>query len=349
MYDVLHVVPEQAEVIDVQARLRPLVGRRLHYHRNSPEIPGIAFLEMSHITIRQHGAAHDHAARGHSTLDDEPTSSAALANVAHAASNVGNLLVSCASMLERVPADSSISSAHSIAEPITSGRLRSTALDREQAVPEGAQARSLGASAMPGQGHPATNIADSAIQTARSIGISPASLVSWSTYFADPRVGIPLAVFSIFIAQASLLYIHFSRSPLTPLWIAPTVTSAAAALTRTGVVWRHGPVAEDTAVCKTLGIISVTCAIFVNVPPYFMALEAVPFHSRFRFAMWHTVHVFGALVHQLTYSISERPASPHRSVLPLFITAGIRTVKLMDSLTDIKTVRVYYDQVPRQD
>ena len=176
--------------------------------------------------------------------------------------------------------------------------------------------------------------------------MTPAAAESWAGFFARPMLGMLIAQVSGICSCGTFMLIQFSRpSNWSPVWHIPTLIGTLAGLIRAPLLWRHGPAFNLNWPGQLTVSIPILAGCMVNIPPYLMGNRDAPFSNRFQFVAWHGVHVFSGMLHQLGSSSAERPPVPHTSNVPLFLAAGMRTLKLLDPLTDMTLIRVLYEEV----
>jgi hypothetical protein len=103
--------------------------------------------------------------------------------------------------------------------------------------------------------------------------------------------------------------------------------------------WYYGPVLARSDVITVLSSISGSLLLLTGMVAHISFDLVVPFGSK----LFHTLALFPTLfaanmVLKLAREPSEHPSKPHANLLPPLLGSAIKTVRMMDALTDIGIV-----------
>jgi hypothetical protein len=196
---------------------------------------------------------------------------------------------------------------------------------------------------------PKVQPSDNLVCLCRRLGMHPSAADGWNGMSMKPRAAMFIFFFSLGFFSITLV-IHFGVGLLYSSW-QPYLGIGAVlfAIVKTAeccLFWRYGPKFARSKPCAVLLILGLGMATIFSCLSYLWPSEGCPFRSLLvNTFMLGTAAFFSNVSGKLGRLPMDHPSQPMLNFRNVFFDATIRTLRIMDSLTDMILVRLLASQV----
>jgi hypothetical protein len=196
--------------------------------------------------------------------------------------------------------------------------------------------------------HPNLQPQESLVRLCNALGTHPSAANGWAAMSEKPRAALLIEIFSsaVVIILVGVLALGVDHSFLQPYVGIIQFLMIGSDTAMFCLIWRYGPMYGKTTLYLTLFFIWLTLASLLGCLMYVGPVEFVPYRSQLKTTLMLGGAVFASNVaNKLGRLAFEHPTKPLPDFRVVFVDATIRSLRVVDSLTDMILVRLLATQV----